>query len=141
MTSMAAVDSTLFGLLSGKTRWLTQRHALLAQNVANADTPDYRPRDLRQAGFEQLMREASAGGPGLRLATTSASHLAGGSSASADMDERRVDGFETSPSGNAVVLPEQMEKMADTQLDYELTTNLYRRYVQLMKTALGNGQA
>lgn len=137
---MAAVESTLFGLLSGKTRWLTQRHALLAQNVANADTPDYRPRDLREAGFEQLMREAGGGARGLGLATTAATHFVGTSTAATSLDERRVDGFEISPSGNAVVLPEQMEKMAHTQLGYELTTNLYRRYVALMKTALGNGQ-
>ena len=51
-----------------------------------------------------------------------------------------MDGYETAPSGNAVVLDEQMGKLAETQLDYELTTNLYRRQVGLIKTALGTGQ-
>ena len=37
----------LFDLISAKTAWLGQRQALLGQNVANADTPGFRPRDLR----------------------------------------------------------------------------------------------
>jgi hypothetical protein len=37
------------------------------------------------------------------------------------------------------VLDEQLEKLGETQLGYELATNLYRRHVGLLKTALGGG--
>lgn len=137
---MPAVDSTLFGLLSGKSRWLAQRQTLLAQNVANSDTPDYRPWDMRPAGFEELMRSSGGMPAGLSLATTSTAHLGAEVTAAGVFDDGQVDGFETAPAGNAVVLPEQLAKMAHTQLDFELTTNLYRRYVALMKTALGSSQ-
>ena len=41
------VDSIpLFGLLKGKLGYLNQRQRLIAQNVANADTPGYAPTDL-----------------------------------------------------------------------------------------------
>lgn len=137
---MPAVDSTLFGLLSSKSRWLTQRQTLLAQNVANSDTPGYRPWDMRPAGFDELMRSAGGMPAGLSLATTSEAHLGVDVTTGAAFADRPVDGFETAPAGNAVVLPEQLAKMAHTQLDFELTTNLYRRYVALMKTALGSNQ-
>ena len=36
----------LFDLLSTRTAWLSQRPAVLGQNVANADTPDFKAQDL-----------------------------------------------------------------------------------------------
>ena len=66
--------------------------------------------------------------------------MAGSGTRRQEIDSRRVDGYETAPAGNAVVLDEQMGKLAETQLDYELTTNLYRRQVGMLKTALGSSQ-
>ncbi len=129
----------LFSLISARTRWLAQRHGVLSQNVANADTPDYRPRDLKRAGFDELLRSRAEAGRSLPLAVTQASHLVG-STRRAGVDARPVDGYETTPSGNSVVLDEQLGKLAETQLDYELTTNLYRRQVGMLKTALGTSQ-
>jgi flagellar basal body rod protein FlgB len=41
------------------------------------------------------------------------------------------------PSGNGVELPEQLQKMAQTELDHRVTTSLYRSYVGMLRTALG----
>jgi flagellar basal-body rod protein FlgB len=134
------MTTELFALISARTRWLAQRHGVLTQNVANADTPDFRPRDLKPAEFGKLLgRSAEAAGP-LPLALTQASHVAGSGTRRQEIDSRRVDGYETAPAGNAVVLDEQLGKLAETQLDYELTTNLYRRQVGMLKTALGSSQ-
>lgn len=136
---MVSGQTALFGLLSGRARWLSQREAVLAQNVANADTPGYRPQDLKPADFDDLVRRGRGSGKPIGVARTATLHLAGTAARSlTGADE--VDGFETAPDGNAVVLPEQLEKMSHTQLDYELTTNLYKRYLGLMRTALGTGQ-
>ena len=129
----------LFALISARTRWLAQRHGVLTQNVANADTPDFRPRDLKPAEFGKLLgRSAESSRPPLAL--TQASHVAGSGTRRQEIDSRRVDGYETAPAGNAVVLDEQLGKLAETQLDYELTTNLYRRQIGMLKTALGSSQ-
>ena len=134
------MTTELFTLISARTRWLAQRNGVLTQNVANADTPDFRPRDLKPAEFGKLLgRSAEAGRP-LPLALTQAAHVAGSGTRRQEIDSRRVDGYETAPAGNAVVLDEQMGKLAETQLDYELTTNLYRRQVGMLKTALGSSQ-
>ena len=45
------------------------------------------------------------------------------------------------PSGNGVDLPDQLRKMESTELDHQLTTSLYRRYVGMLRTAIGVPQA
>lgn len=137
---MAVGDTVLFGLLSGRTQWLAQREAVLARNVANADTPQFRPLDLKAAGFDDLVRRGAGREGAVAAAQTNPLHLAPAAQAAIDTQARKVDGFETAPDGNAVVLPEQLQKMSDTELDYGLTTSLYRRYVAMLRTAMGNGQ-
>ena len=46
-------------------------------------------------------------------------------------------GFETKPSGNAVVLEEEMMKVAQTQMDHQTVTSLYARGLAMLKTAIG----
>ena len=45
--------------------------------------------------------------------------------------------FEVAPDGNEVILEEQMAKAARTALDHQLASNLYRKYVGMIRTALG----
>lgn len=47
---------TLFRLMKGQMGWLNRRQEVLAQNVANSDTPGYKPRDLAPLDFEQMLR-------------------------------------------------------------------------------------
>jgi flagellar basal-body rod protein FlgB len=60
---MLPTKAALFQLISARMSWLSQRQAVLSQNIANADTPDYRPKDLRVADFTRLV-EGFAGRPG-----------------------------------------------------------------------------
>lgn len=137
---MVPTKATLFQLLSARMRWLGQRQAVIGQNIANADTPDYRPQDLREGSFERMVQrvaDASAGGS-LAPRRTHAAHL--GAAAGAGMNAVARDQettYEVAPDGNAVVLEEQMGKMAGTALDHQLSSNLYRKYVSMVRTALG----
>jgi flagellar basal-body rod protein FlgB len=127
----------LFGLLSARMAWLSERQTVLSQNVANADTPGYRPKDVSQPDFQRLLAKGVAR---LEMARTDAGHLGGGASARLSVDgreQRRT--FEVAPSGNAVVLEEQMAKLGETFLDYQLSSNLYRKQVSMVRTALGRG--
>ncbi|HEX3209546.1 MAG TPA: hypothetical protein VHQ91_09220 [Geminicoccaceae bacterium] len=45
--------------------------------------------------------------------------------------------YETTPNGNAVILEEQMAKAGQTALDHQLTSNLYRKYLGMLRLALG----
>lgn len=131
----APVHSLLFALLSRRAAWLGARQAVLAQNLANADTPSFRPSDL--VPFDRALATARPPSPPT-LARTSPAHLAGAAPARPNEPRGRPAGsWEIAPSGNAVVLEEQMEKLARTHLDHQLVTSLYGKHVAMLRTALG----
>ena len=116
--------------------WLGQRQQVLANNVANADTPGYRARDLKALSFKKVL-----GGEGAKLgmAATNAAHLAGQSRKPAANAVEKTDSHEIVISGNSVSLEEEMMKVGKTMMDYQLTINLYRKHLSMIKTALGRG--
>ena len=131
--------AVLFDLISARAAWLGQRQAVLGQNVAHAATPGYLPRDLAQAGFAELL--ARRDDHRLAPARTAPQHLVAARPDAGPFRERRDAIVELKPSGNGVDLPDQMRKMAQTELDHQLTTSLYRRYVGMVRTAVGMPQA
>jgi len=130
--------AALFELISGRVAWLGHRQAVLGRNVANADTPGYRPHDLAPADFGALL-----GGKmrPLQVALTSPSHLASPVPPAGPFRDLIDRDAEVTPSGNGVDLPGQMRKMAATEQDHQLATGLYRRYVGMLRTAIGVPQA
>jgi flagellar basal-body rod protein FlgB len=134
---MVQPRAVLFDLISARAAWLGQRQAVLGQNVANADTPGYRPRDLEPAGFAGLLRQAGGQSARLQPACTAPLHQAVAGPEPGAFRDRPDREFEATPSGNGVQLPDQMRKMATTELDHQLTTGLYRRYVGMVRTAIG----
>lgn len=138
---MVPTQSTLFKLLSARMTWLSQREVLLGQNVANADTPGYRPRDLQEAGFRQLVGRLDRPDARVPLQTTASLHMQGRPMTRTGLGgdvQRTV--FEAAPDGNAVILEEQTAKLAETALAYQTTTNLYQKYLGMVRTALGTSR-
>ncbi len=109
--------------------WLDGRQRVLAQNIANADTPGYRPRDV--APFARLL--ADAAGPD--LAITSPGHIGPAGGALRARADRTA--LERTPNGNAVSLDEQALRIADTDSQHSLAVSLHRKYLALFRTALG----
>jgi len=122
----------LFKLMSKRVDWLTQRQSVLAQNIANANTPNYKPEDLKPFTF----RDALQGEGGLGMTATNASHLAPTRSAGPDKARRQKDPYETKPDGNAVVIEEQMKKVGDTSIDYDTVLNLYKKQVGMIQSVV-----
>ena len=128
----------LFDALGTATRGLQviQRGlATTGHNIANADTPDFKPQDMKAGAFARLLaRRVDPVTP----AVTHASHISPAGQGdpgfrSGDKGTR----YETAPSGNAVVLEEQLIKVGQTQMDHQLMNNLYRKHVQMIRAALG----
>jgi flagellar basal-body rod protein FlgB len=138
-TVMAAVLPPLFQLLSARASFLQARHAVLTQNVANADTPRYRPRDLVEPDFASTLQKRPAAVPPVTVARTRADHLAGLAMTPAPARTTHIDGFEVAPSGNEVLIEEQLRLMGGAARGYQLATSVYAKYVGLMRTALGAG--
>jgi flagellar basal-body rod protein FlgB len=129
---MAVTDLPLFSVLKTRMYWLNERQRVLAENVANADTPGFRGRDLKQLDFHDALRATGS----VQLATTAPGHIGGANPSSRFPTDNRG-GFETTPRGNAVVLEDEMLKVAQTQMDHQAATQLYARSIGLIKTALG----
>lgn len=130
---MPISDLPMLSMLRTKMHWHQERQQLLAQNVANSDTPNYRPVDLAPLetprGPTQL--------PPLVLLQTSAAHLGGAIDGATQFGVNPHAGYEVRPAGNAVNLEDEMMKVAANQMDYEAATTLYTHSLNLIKTALG----
>lgn len=131
---MAVEGLSIFSVLKSAMSWRQARQKLLADNVANANTVGYRARDLAPLDFRRSMA-APVAAP---LQVTDPAHLsAGKANADATFAEADADGFETTPDGNGVTLEEQMMRLGQNQIDYELAIALYTKSLGLIKTAIG----
>lgn len=125
----------LFEAMNDKLGYISARQGVLAQNIANADTPNYQAKDIEAPDFKKSL--ANAGG-GLPLAVTNSRHFAGNTSSSANFQlVKRNSTYELNPSGNNVSIEEEMSKVAENQMEYQKLLNLYRKSVELFKTAIG----
>jgi flagellar basal-body rod protein FlgB len=126
---------TLMNMMATKMGYLAERQDVLSHNIANIDTPGYKARDLKELDFKRL---AANQANKLKMRMTSSLHSGGMPKMPDDFrDEKTRKTFETTPVENNISLEEQMAKVADTQLEYQKVTNLYRKTTSMFKTALG----
>jgi flagellar basal-body rod protein FlgB len=112
--------------------WAAERQQLLAQNVANADTPGYRARDLKELEFKDLLRGPSGA---VRLAATDPRHISRQTSKASGYRSER-ESIEVAPAGNAVVLEEQMLKVRNAATKYTYMADLMHKHLKLLKLVL-----
>lgn len=130
---MAISDLPILNMLRTRMQWHQERQRLLAENVANADTPAFRPRDLAPPEFDQALPRGAA----VALARTDVAHLGSTESAgSGQFKLQRYTRYEVRPTGNAVNLEDEMQKIASNQMDYQAATTLYSRSLGLLKLAV-----
>jgi flagellar basal-body rod protein FlgB len=122
----------IFSMLRTRMQWNQERQQLLAENVSNANTPNFRPRDLAAIDPDRLQPSAA-----LAMARTSSGHLTGSSATAGHFQTERRSDFEVRPAGNAVDLEDEMLKVAANQMDFQAAAQLYSRGLGLVKTALG----
>jgi flagellar basal-body rod protein FlgB len=132
---MGVTDVPILSMLRTRMDWAQQRQRVLAENVANADTPNYRARDLVAPKFDEQGVAATGALAPVALVRTQPGHL--GVSITASDAQTTSAGYEQHPTGNAVNIEEEMMKVAANQMDYQTVTALYTRSLKLIKTALG----
>jgi flagellar basal-body rod protein FlgB len=133
---MSITQLPLFSALADKMRWHQTRQSLLAENVANAETPDYRGRDLKAFSLEDQATNLSMAQ--VTHLPSRPDHIA----ISSIMPQgghmsRSLNSFEITPEGNGVTLEDEMMKVTGNQMDYQAVTSLYTRSIKIIKTALG----
>lgn len=127
---MLISDIPILSMLRTRMQWHQERQRVLAENVANADTPHYVARDLAPPNFESALQTAS-----LTMTQTNPAHMGavGGSQFAENNDLH----YEVRPRGNAVSHEDEMIKLAGNQMDYDAVTSLYTHSLALIKTAVG----
>jgi len=127
----------LFSALKSKLGYISERERLIAQNVANADTPGYAPQDLKP--FTLPQQGPSVGGTStIEPVRTNPAHLAGTAPAAAGQGAWKAVSSadsETTLDGNKVVLEDQMAKMTEARLDYEAVIGFYQKSLEMLQMA------
>lgn len=127
-------QSTLMTMLGTQMRHLTQRQTVLSQNIANIDTPGYKAQDLKKLDFSNMAAESLFR---MEMRSTNPKHLTGTKPTGLGRTDDLRNPFETSPVGNSVNLEEEMAKISRTGADYQVATNLYKKFTTMYRATLG----
>jgi len=121
-------DVPLFALADRRLAWVDARQSLLAQNIANADTPHWHAHDLTP--FASMLQQAT-----VQMVRTDPAHLSPAGAGGVPGGSAVVG--EQSPDGNSVAIDKELVKVADTDSAHELVTSLTKKYLSLVRTAIG----
>ena len=130
---MSVTDIPLFSMLRGRLGWLSERQRVVAENVANADTPGFAARDLDQPADFATALDQQRGVVAMR---TSPMHIA--PPRTADQGPFTVQASpdsETTPDGNSVVVEEQMLRMAESRMAYDAAIGFYQKSMNMLRLA------
>lgn len=124
---------TIFHGMTERMRYLSERQNVLAQNIANANTPGYLARDLKPVDFANVLAHHEGK---LQMAITDPGHIRPPLETSFKELKKRKS-FETTINGNNVVLEEQMQKLSENNSNFQETTALYRKMAEIVRMATG----
>jgi flagellar basal-body rod protein FlgB len=132
---MGLMNMPVFTALTDKMRWHQARQGLLAENVANAETPGFRGRDLAQYDFAD--RSSGFSSATVTTSATQPMHFSVSSSEGSAFGAQRMANFEITPEGNGITLEDEMMKVTTNLMDYQAATSLYQKSIKILKTAMG----
>ena len=118
---MSIANTPYFALLRARLDFLGDRQRLIAENIANASTPGYTPRDLDAAAFDRAIKRVTSHGGDV-------SHLPAARAVARPDSETTLD-------GNSVVLEDQAMRAMETRMQFETGLSLYQKGLQLMRMA------
>jgi flagellar basal-body rod protein FlgB len=108
----------------------TRRMEVLAQNIANADTPNYKARDI---DFRSVLAEA--GTLSTSMKTTNERHLSDGEMPGADGMRYRMP-FNTAMDGNTVEMSVEQAQYGKAAAEYQATLSFLESRVSGLRKAL-----
>lgn len=136
---MDIANIPIFAMLRSRMGYLSERQRVIAENVANASTPGYAPRDLKPFSFKAQVEAATTASPST-MAMTQPGHMLpksaqSTSAAAGALKAVKVQDSETTIDGNSVVLEEEMMKMSQARMDYDAAVGFYQKSLDILKLA------
>lgn len=117
-----------FSIASQQNRWLSVRQSVLAQNIANANTPGFKALDVQP--FEAVLNAT-----GIEMRQTQPNHLTPVSGAGSDADTEESAKWQIVHSGNSVSLEEQMLKAGEVAGNYARNTSVMKTFHRMLLAA------
>lgn len=130
---MDLTKTSLLANLAGRLQFLAARTSVLAENVANADTPGYVARDIEPSDFSARVSSNA-------LKVSDPRHIASPQAAKSATHAHLSPDGEASLNGNKVSIETQMMKLSETRMDYQLASSVYRKSVDLIRLATRGGK-
>ena len=126
----------LFSMLKSRLGYINAREQVISQNVANADTSGFAPKDLQAFDVGKAMEGAGPQTGVVRAAMTEAGHMQP-KTLQSQVEWKVVDSGDTqgSLSGNKVTLEDEMAKMSEARMDYEAAVGFYQKAMGLLQMA------
>lgn len=122
----------LFDLASRQANWLGVRTSAIAGNVANANTPGYKARDVEP--FSAVLEKA-----GGQLATTDARHIADGGPSGSATKMKKAGSWETYVSGNSVSIEQELLKSGEVARQHQLGVNVVKSFHRMLMSTVKGG--
>lgn len=122
---------TIFRMAHAMASHAGTRQAVIAQNIANADTPGYRPVDV--IPFRDLITNTTHVG----MRATRPAHLNGGGTAGDPHIVAATITGQSSPNGNGVSLEEQMLNAVEAKRQHDRALAIYKSTLGILRTSMG----
>ncbi|MEM9043675.1 MAG: flagellar basal body protein [Pseudomonadota bacterium] len=134
---------TIIDMARSLTRHAATRQALITENVANADTPNYRARDVLP--FADLYRAPGEAerATAFKPIATRAGHTGFQTDASGIPGLRQMEALAISqvgaesPNGNTVAVEDQLGRAAEARLNHEMALGIMQKSIGMLRAALG----
>jgi flagellar basal-body rod protein FlgB len=129
---MDFASTPILSALAGRLKFLSARTGVIAENIANADTPDFVARDLKAPHFGKVLTVA--------LKTSDPRHIAHRAGAGGAPRLETAPDPDAALNGNEVSIETQMMKLSETRQDYQLASTIYRKSLELVRLAARGGR-
>lgn len=120
---MAPID--LFKVASQHNQWLSMRQSIISGNIANANTPSYKAREIEP--FEAVLSQA-----GLNMAQTQRGHIAPPADNVAARTARDEDTWQVQHSGGTVTLEAELLKAGEVNRAYAMNTGVIKAFHRML---------
>lgn len=127
---MSGSITGLLDALTQKMTYLNQKQGVLAENVANADTPGYKQLELKPFTFKDALSQSSVG-----MAVTDPRHIVPASMAGFNARTAKSTNTDVQQNGNSVDIEDQMMEVSKTAADYQKAASIYHKWIGLFKIA------
>lgn len=121
-------DLAILRMADAMARHASGRHELISRNIANADTPGFRARDLKP--FEALLPSD------FDMRATRPTHLNAEPTQNFEPVFTSAPGS-ASPNGNDVALPDQMMRATGATQSHDMAMTVYKKTMDILRLGLG----